>query len=98
MFVLPSDVEGMAISLLEAMSYGNCCLVSNIAENMEVVEDKACSFQKGNVMDLKEKLALLLKNEEKAADYGKSASDFICSKYNWEDVLNRTCVLYNGGK
>ncbi len=97
-FVLPSDVEGMAISLLEAMSYGNCCLVSNIAENMEVVEDKACSFQKGNVMDLKEKLALLLKNEEKAADYGKSASDFICSKYNWEDVLNRTCVLYNGGK
>lgn len=97
-FVLPSDVEGMAISLLEAMSYGNCCLVSDIAENMEVVEDKACSFQKGNVMDLKEKLALLLKNEEKAADYGKSASDFICSKYNWEDVLNRTCVLYNGGK
>lgn len=38
-YVLPSDVEGMPISLLEAMSYGNCCLVSDIAENLEVVTD-----------------------------------------------------------
>ena len=38
-YVLPSDVEGMPISLLEAMSYGNCCLISDIAENMEVVSD-----------------------------------------------------------
>lgn len=37
-YVLPSDVEGMPISLLEAMSYGNCCLISDIAENVEVVE------------------------------------------------------------
>ncbi len=38
-YVLPSDVEGMPISLLEAMSYGNCCLISDIAENVEVVTD-----------------------------------------------------------
>ena len=38
-YVLPSDVEGMPISLLEAMSYGNCCLISDIAENLEVVTD-----------------------------------------------------------
>lgn len=29
-YVLPSDLEGMPISLLEAMSYGNCCLTSDI--------------------------------------------------------------------
>ncbi|MCI9198904.1 MAG: glycosyltransferase family 4 protein [Lachnospiraceae bacterium] len=98
LFVLPSDVEGMAISLLEAMSYGNCCLVSDIAENIEVVEDKAFSFQKGNVVDLKEKLDLLLKNEKDVKGFKKGASDFICSKYNWEDVLKKTCILYGGGK
>lgn len=38
-YVLPSDVEGMPISLLEAMSYGNCCLISDIAENMEVIQN-----------------------------------------------------------
>lgn len=45
-YVLPSDVEGMPVSLLEAMSYGNCCLVSDIAENVEVIEcaDKSSLF------------------------------------------------------
>lgn len=41
-YTLPSDLEGMPLSLLEAMSYGNCCLVSDIPECAEVVEDKAC--------------------------------------------------------
>ena len=48
-YALPSDLEGMPLSLLEAMSYGNCCLVSDIAECVEVVDDKAVVFQKSNV-------------------------------------------------
>lgn len=93
-FVLPSDVEGMALSLLEAMSFGNCCLVSDIMENMEVVEDKAVSFQKSNVADLKEKLEYLLSHPEKVEDYKKESADFICAKYNWEDVVDQTEILY----
>ena len=50
-YTLPSDLEGMPLSLLEAMSYGNCCLVSDIPECAEVVEDKALIFQKTNVED-----------------------------------------------
>ena len=37
-YTLPSDLEGMPLSLLEAMSYGNCCLVSDIPECAEVVK------------------------------------------------------------
>ena len=98
LFVLPSDVEGMAISLLEAMSYGNCCLVSDIAENMEVVGGHAASFRKGNVADLRRQLDYLLSHTEEVENYKKDASEFICSKYNWEDVLKKTCVLYKGKK
>lgn len=98
LFVLPSDVEGMAISLLEAMSYGNCCLVSDIAENMEVVGGHASSFRKGNVADLRRQLDYLLSHTEEVENYKKDASEFICSKYNWEDVLKKTCVLYKGKK
>lgn len=96
LFVLPSDVEGMALTLLEAMSYGNCCLVSDIQENLEVVEDKAVSFKKGDTEDLKDKLLFLLENPEKVEDYKKESADFICSKYNWEDVVKQTKVLYEG--
>lgn len=31
LYILPSDLEGMPLSLLEAMSYENCCVVSDIA-------------------------------------------------------------------
>ena len=43
-YTLPSDLEGMPLSLLEAMSYGNCCLVSDIPECAEVVEDKGMQY------------------------------------------------------
>lgn len=94
LFVLPSDIEGMALSLLEAMSYGNCCVVSDINENMEVVEDKAVSFRKGDSRDLREKLAELLTSPHKVEEYRKQSADFICGKYSWESVVEQTRVLY----
>lgn len=93
-YVLPSDLEGMPLSLLEAMSYGNCCVVSDIAECAEVVEDKAIVIQKSNVEQLKEKLQDLCDHPEKVQAYKNSASDFICQKYNWDDVVDRTIELY----
>lgn len=93
-FVLPSDIEGMAISLLEAMSYGNCCLVSDIKENMEVVGDKAETFAKGSVEDLKKKLTGLLESPDTVGKYKKESSEFICAKYSWDDVLEQTLALY----
>lgn len=94
LFVLPSDVEGMALTLLEAMSYGNCCVVSDIPENLEVVEDKAVTFKKGNVEDLRERLVFLLENPEITAAYGRESADFICRKYNWDTMVEQTKVLY----
>lgn len=96
-FVLPSDVEGMALGLLEAMSYGNCCIVSDIPENMEVVEDKAVSFKKGDSNDLKEKLEFLLEHPQKVQEYKEGSTDFICGKYSWDDVVEKTIQVYGGG-
>ncbi len=93
-FVLPSDVEGMALTLLEAMSYGDCCLVSDIPENIEVVENQAVTFRKGSVEDLKKKLVFLLENPEITADYGRKSVDFICNKYSWEEMVRQTRMLY----
>lgn len=93
-FVLPSDVEGMAISLLEAMSYGNCCLVSDIDENVEVTLDKAETFQHGNTKDLQTKLKMLLENDEKREEYKKMSQEYICSKYSWDKSVGQTIRLY----
>lgn len=93
-YVLPSDLEGMPLSLLEAMSYGNCCLVSDIPECTEVVEDKAVIFFKGDVVDLRKKLQMLCDKTEIVEGYKAAAMDFICQKYNWDDVVEKTLSLY----
>ena len=91
-YCLPSDIEGMPISLLEAMSYGKNCLISNIEENVQVCEDNALTFEKSNVEDLTNKLkdALKSKNRKKS----EQLQDYILSKYNWIDVTDMTENLY----
>lgn len=94
LFVLPSDVEGMALTLLEAMSFGNCCLVSDIEENTEVVEGNAVTFRRGSIEDLRQKLSELLAAPERVEAIRRKSQDFICMKYNWDDVTAETLKLY----
>lgn len=94
LYVLPSDLEGMPLSLLEAMSYGNCCLTSDISECAEVVEDKAFLFRKSDVSDLQKKLQYACDHPDAVAKRKDGAADFICRKYPWDDVVKQTLKLY----
>lgn len=94
MYVLPSDLEGMPLSLLEAMSYGNCCLVSDIEECISVTEDKALSFKKGDIIELGKKLQYACDNPEIVYKMKSEASEYICNKYNWDEVVDKTLELY----
>ena len=93
-YVLPSDLEGMPLSLLEAMSYSNCCLTSDIAECTEVCEENAVYFKKSDKEDLENKLRFLLENENIVKEYKDKAQDYICKKYNWDDITEKTLSLY----
>ena len=91
---IPSDVEGMSISLLESLAYGNAVLSSNIPENTLVTEDRAVLFEKSSVTDLTEKLQMLCDDEALVKNIKFGVSDFILSKYNWNDVALATSNLY----
>lgn len=93
-YCLPSDLEGMPLSLLEAMSYGNCCVVSDIDECTEVVEDKAVVFRQSDIGDLRKNLQKLCQYPEIVQKYKDEAADFICCKYNWDDVVDKTLNIY----
>ena len=93
LYCLPSDIEGMPISLLEAMSYGRNCLVSNIEENMQVCENYAISFEKSNVQDLKEKLENIIKEKHSKIN-AIDIKNYISNKFNWNDVVDKTINLY----
>ena len=93
-YTLPSDLEGMPLSLLEAMSYGNCCLVSDIPECADVVEDCGLTFRKSDIGDLTDKLQSLCDHPEEVQAFKSRAADFICSRYSWDEVVERTLACY----
>lgn len=95
-FMLPSNLEGMANCLLEAMSYGNCCVVSDIPENTEVVNDKAIVFKKGNIKDLTKKLNMIFEKKDEVEKYKNNASKYILEKYSWDKVVTQMLEIYKG--
>lgn len=93
-YILPSNLEGMPLSLLEAMSYGNAVIGSSISEITDVVEDKAVIFEKSNIDDLAGKMQMLEDYPELVKKYQSEAADYICGRYNWEDVADKTLRVY----
>lgn len=93
-FVLPSDIEGLPIALLEAMSFGNCCLTSDIPENIEVIGDCGATFERGNVEDLAQKLNALLSNPARCHAMGDRARRHVLETYDWDGVTLHTEAIY----
>ena len=92
--VLPSDLEGMSLCLLESLAYGNALLCSDIPENTSVAQDKAMYFEKGNVNDLAKKLQTMCNDKKTVEDLRSGAAEFVLNKFSWQDVVKSTCKLY----
>ena len=94
LYTLPSDLEGMPLSLLEAMSYGNCCVVSDIPECTEVVDGHAAVFPHGDGAALRALLQQLCDMPAVVDAYREGAAAYILSRYPWDEVVSRTLSLY----
>ncbi len=93
LYCLPSDIEGMPLSLLEAMSFGANTLISDIEENTQVAENYAVTFKKSDVLDLQNKLEQMLNN--KTVKYEKEEiSRYITKKYNWDNIVEKLQEIY----
>lgn len=93
-YVIPSKIEGMSMSLLEAMAYGNCVLGSDIEEISSVIEDNGLIFKNGDVKDLQKKLQYIINNPKIVNDFAVRSKKHVLSKYNWNDIASKTERLY----
>ena len=82
----------MPISLMEAMSYGRNCLISDIEENVQVCGEYGMTFKKSDLDDLTNKLNLCLNSKRRFEE--NVISDYILKRYNWDDVVEKTEKLY----
>jgi glycosyltransferase involved in cell wall biosynthesis len=94
-YVQPSEIEGTALSLVEAMGYGNCVLVSGIPENRETVGDAGVTFDINDaVPSLRASLAGLIGSPETVAERRERSLAFARENYDWERVADQHEGLY----
>lgn len=94
-FILPSSIEGMSIALLEALSYGIPCIVSDIPENMAIGKTYTYPFHTGDKQSLIHTMQYIkylgditgnIKNQEQIA--------YIQENFNWDSVAEKTILEY----
>jgi sugar transferase (PEP-CTERM/EpsH1 system associated) len=95
-FVLPSLMEGMSNTILEAMSTGLPVIATNVGGNPEILADSACGylFHPGNVAELQTHLATLLLNEEQRKEFGQEARRRALTTFSLEAMLRQYHQLY----
>ena len=95
----PSDLEGLPLSLLEALSYGNCVLASDIPENAEVIspegrEENGFLFKTGDVDSLAQKMRYLLDHPMIVMEKAGDVQDYVMNSYNWDRIAEETLGVY----
>lgn len=93
-FVLPSDLEGMSLALLDAMGAGLCVLTSDVPENCEVVDGAGFTFHRGSATDLVERLRFLIGNPAVREAAGRAAKRRIKSQYQWQKIAGEIEKTY----
>ncbi len=89
LFVLPSDLEGLSLALLDAMGAGLCVLASDVPENRELVDGAGFSFHRGDEQDLRAMLRALISDAPRRATASAAARDRVRRKYLWENVTRQ---------
>ena len=94
LFVLPSDLEGLSLALLDAMGAGVCVLTSDIPENREVVDNAGFTFKRGDVSDLRRMLRLLIENPMMRQVAARNAKQRVKEKYLWRQIAEQISLTY----
>lgn len=97
LYVLPSDVEGMPMSLLEAMAYGRCCVTSDVPECADVIADAGATFPRGDVGALRQVLVALIDDPVRVAALSGAARERVRANYDWGSAVRKTLEIYSEG-
>lgn len=93
-YVLPSEVEGMSLSLLDGMAFGACVICSDIAPNLAVVGDAGLSFRVLDAANLRARLAEIMADPDRAEQLRIAARKRISEEFTWDRVAQHWDALY----
>ena len=94
-YILPSSIEGLPITLLEAMSFSRCCIASDIEANKEALDDKGFHYKLGDIEQLSSILQETLTNPELVSSTGYQLMDHVNKHFTWQQITEDFINFYN---
>ena len=101
LFVLPSDLEGMPLALLEAMQEGIPVLASDIAPHRQLLQanqksnDRGVLFETGNCKDLVRQMKWAIEHPDDLMAMAEEARSHVKAEYNWDVIAYNTLQVYS---
>ncbi len=96
LFVLPSDVEGLPMAMLEAMAEGIPIIASDILPHRQLLgQNRGVLFRKGDINSCIDKLNWAIHNTQEMQKLAEQAKIYVRANYNWEKITNNFVDLYN---
>jgi glycosyltransferase involved in cell wall biosynthesis len=93
-YVLASRVEGLPITVCEAMAHGRPLLLSEIPENQEVAGDAALYFNPTDSKELQSQLQVLLEDQALQEAMSARGLERARSTFNWDRVTDQIEAYY----
>lgn len=87
-FCIPSTIEGLAITLLEAMSYAKPVIASDIEANKEGLGDNGIWVKAENIDDLSNAILFCEKNADKLCCEADKNRQRIRDLFTWDRISN----------
>jgi len=97
-FVLPSQIEGLPITVLEASSWGICPIISSIPTTIEALGDhnlvRGYTMNPYSVPEIRTALSSCIEQPEMTENLGDAAREYATSNFNWDVIARRTLRVY----
>lgn len=93
-FIHPSRAEGLSTSIIEAMAAGKLVIMSDIRENLELVDHSGLAFNTDDRDALRDMIRFVLEDPTMVEERGRRARQVVQQEYSWDRVVDRLESLY----
>ncbi len=95
LFVLPSDIEGLPLAMLEAMQECVPVLASNIPVHTHLTGDgRGLLFEAGNLDSCVQALNWAVSHPRNLATMARSARDYVLAHHDWDRITEQTVKIF----